>query len=601
MTSTNTSTLRYTTALTIGFLALATAIVAAYREPATGFELSIYASTPILFWIGVGVAIVLALAVVAAAPRGEFSSLALALASGAVLAIVGIPTLRSYAFFGGGDSLTHLGWARELNAGILDPLEFIYPAIHLIANFMAEFGGIALDRSLVIIPTVLYPIVAVVFFGLAVTTISDSRWALPIGVLTALLFIPINAVSVHTVSHPSSQAILFFPLALYLLFRHLTADRSGFALATPFGALFAIVCVGMVLIHPQESMSFLVVLFAVVGVQWIARRWGDYHPAAMLRPVGAHALLMGVVWFAWTARLERAQGRAAFVVETLIEGSAPVGAEAAERGVSLVQLGGSLEELFVKLFAVTLLFCLLAAAVVLYSFRGRFRETNPSDAAVAYLAAALVPLTAGFLAVFLADQGDHYFRFFGFMMVPVVLLGAIGLTRVVTGVDRRVSRGQLTSAIVTVFVVLLALQMLTVHAGPYMYQPNQQVSEHTIEGHAVTFEHHDGETPLLGIRAGQFRYVHAHYGPETVSEEGFPGYRAAVPEHVFNDNVTTHYEDDVLVVITDANYIREVHLYQELRFEAQGFERFEREPEIDRLQDNGEYRLYRVQGQDGGD
>ena len=57
------SNLAAKTLLGIGFFALAIGVAAAYTEPATGYELSIYTETPTLFWVGAGVATVVALSV----------------------------------------------------------------------------------------------------------------------------------------------------------------------------------------------------------------------------------------------------------------------------------------------------------------------------------------------------------------------------------------------------------------------------------------------------------------------------------------------------------------------------------------------------------
>jgi len=50
-------------ALLVGFGALLVGTLTAYRDPATGYELSIYRGTPWTFWAGVGVALVASLTV----------------------------------------------------------------------------------------------------------------------------------------------------------------------------------------------------------------------------------------------------------------------------------------------------------------------------------------------------------------------------------------------------------------------------------------------------------------------------------------------------------------------------------------------------------
>lgn len=596
MTSMTRSTLRYRVALTIGFLSATGAVFSAYTEPATGYELSIYASTPFAFWIGISLALLIALGVALVHPNDGVRTLtALALATFAVLSIVSLPLLRGYTYYGRGDPMSHLGWSREIRDGVLNPLDFLYPGIHLTANYLADVAGVELTRALVLIPKVAFTLVFVVLFAMCVSAMTSGRWGLVLGVFAALLFVPINMVSVHMVAHPSSQTILFLPVALYLMFRYLTDPTDALALFKPFGVLFAIVCVGLVFIHPQEALSFLVLLGTVAVVQHGARRVASTHPIAAHNSVLPHAIVMAVTFLVWTPRHERARSSIRFTFETLITGSGETLTEATGRGVSLAQLGGSLEELFVKLFAVTVVFCLLALLVFLTAFRGRLRESPRTDPIVGYLSLGAVPLCLIFLVVFFADRGDQYFRFLGVIMVPVTLLGTVALARFASNTERRISRSHLAVALGVVLAGFLIMQLAVVHASPYIYQSNAQVTDQELKGHANTFEHHDGETPLTAPRDGARRHIDAHFGWTTARTElGFPGYREGIPEEAFSGDITTHYDEDRYIVLTEANYQREVVLLRELRYTEAGFEQFENEPQIARLQDNGEFRMYRL-------
>src|SRR6056297_3433598 len=97
--------------LAAGFFALTAGIVVAHRSPATGYELSIYAETPIEVWGLLGVVFSLSLSLALSTMARWVRRLALLLGGGGALAFVGMPVLRGYWFISGGDALTHLGWA----------------------------------------------------------------------------------------------------------------------------------------------------------------------------------------------------------------------------------------------------------------------------------------------------------------------------------------------------------------------------------------------------------------------------------------------------------------------------------------------------------
>src|SRR6056297_2134726 len=93
--------------LAAGFLAFGIGILSAWAEPGRHYELDIYAATPSSFWLGIGMAILIGLFV---AYHGNVTRrirlAALALLGLSVFAILGLPIVRNYSFYGPGDSLS---------------------------------------------------------------------------------------------------------------------------------------------------------------------------------------------------------------------------------------------------------------------------------------------------------------------------------------------------------------------------------------------------------------------------------------------------------------------------------------------------------------
>lgn len=602
------ATIVYKFALTVGFLAFTFAVVSAHATPATGYELSIYRSTPLRFWGGIGIGFLVAGWVLFGSRSRRLTDGAALLAGVCLLAVVAVPLLRSYAFYGAGDAMTHLGWAREIRSGVIESEAVLYPAIHLIAVELSTLSGLDLTETLQFAPALLFPLIYLISMGLCLALLSESRWGAPVGVAAAVLLLPINKVSVHVLAHPSSQAILFTPFVLYLLFRHVGSVSTVRSVTSSTGAAFGLAAIGMVFIHPQETMALVSVLVAVVGVQFVVRRYRPMATIAGHRSIGVHTAAVGTVLIAWLLRHDRATSRFEAVLASLTASGSTAGGGTAERGSSLVALGGSVEELFMKLFAVSVLFCVLAGGVVLYRYVGATNSDRRwRNATITYLSVGMVPPTAIFAVVFLAEQGDHYFRFQGFIMVIVTILGALGIVMLLErtmDMDRRraasTARTVFLGVIVIAFALTVAIQLVAVHQSPYIYQPNQQVADADFDGHAVAFEFHDGETALIGLRRGQGRYIDAHFGRETASGPlEFPGYYtddAGVTGETFNTNLTTRYETDRYLVIGERHERQEVDLYNELRFSRAGFDRLETDPRVGRIQDNGGFRLYRIAG-----
>jgi len=581
--------------LAVGFLGFAIALVAAHSRPATGYELSLYRSTPITFWIGTVVAGVIGLS--AAFTPGVSQRLrtaGFALTTSAVMAVFALPIIRGYFYYGAGDSMTHLGWARELEAGTGSTFGFIYPAVHSLSTYLTVLSGFELTYTLQFIPLVVFPLLSVVFMTFCVQYLTDSQWAVPVGIATGLLLVPVNNLSVHLMAHPSSQAILFVPLVLYLVFRFVNEQSDRFAFATPTGIALAIACVALVFIHPQESMSLVLLLGAISVVQFSYRRFRPTDRIAHHRPIYAHTLATFLVFASWLPQHDRPIDRIGFVIAQFQEAGTTTGGEAEAQTASLAALGGSIEELFIKLLLVTLIVGLCAAGLVGLNMLGRLeKKTAGRSALVTYLTAGLVPLALVFLIVFLADQGDHYFRFMGFIMVSVAILGATAVSEAADRASLSISRKTVASGLVLLFAVMLVMQGLAVHPSPYYYQSNNQVPESSMDGYEIAFEHRAEETAFVSPRSGPRRYVDAYYGRPTAREAmNFPGYRTGVNETAFNENLAEFYDTDRYLAIREANRQIETELYEGLRFSSDGFDQLERESNIYRVQDNGDFTLY---------
>lgn len=583
-------------ALVAGFAALLVGVLSARGQPAPGYELSILSATPAAYWLGVGVALAAAVLVgLYASPGTGTRAASLVLAGVAILTVVGLPVIRGYYFFGGGDSLTHYGWIKDITTGTIQPDGLLYPAIHIITIFMSDLMGVPVPLSLEYM-TLAFTLIFLLFVPLCVRLVATHPLSVPVATFAAVLLLPNNNVSAHMMAHPITQSMLFLPFALYLMFRYALwpgPNVYGFGKMTPIGVLLGLGALAAVMLHPQGALNIIFIFATVAILQWLVRRYAPMSRIARHRPMYAPTVLFLVAFLLWAPRFERVQGSVQSVLTGLIRG-ADVGNEVATRSLSLQVLGGSITELFLKLFLGTVLFILLAAIPVWAVMRDKFGPEDPDRRAVAvYLAAATVPLVAGFAVFFAASVSTQSFRYIGFAMVPVTILGVMGLTDALADSWSVSGRG---IAIVGVVVLAVAMPMavVTVHSSPFIYQPTSGVSHMHMDGYQTAFEHRDEGVAWTGVRSGPRRYLHATYGTEQAIQMDVPGDREFVREDVWGNNLTTHYEDQRYMAVTDRDVMREVRLYRGLRYGGEGFRQLDRDPAINRVVANEEFQLYLV-------
>ena len=584
--------------LLVGFLLCGVATITAHASPASEFELSIYESTPVLFWACVAGSLLIGLSTSVFA-SGRLRSVAGLLSGTAFASIVSLPLLRGYYFYGEYDSLTHIGWIKDVAAGVLSPFDLFYPAVHELTLLVRLLTGFSIPRALLFV-VFLFPLVFVVFLSLTVYVLTGERFAGVVGLYSGMLLLPINQIATHYMApHPFSETVLYSPFMLYLLLRYLRSSEPGRG-SRPrlaFGLLFAASSMAMVWLHPLEAAVFAVVLPVIAGVQFAHRRYDPTHPLATNAPMYALAAFHVAVFTLWingqpkfTGTFDLARGE---ITSALTGGGAAAGAVVQHQSESLTGVGSGLEDIFLRLFLVSALFAVVAGVMTLASIAGRFDDRLPETK---YLAASLVVLVPLSFLLFVGNVSKLFFRIHGSIMVFITVLGAVGVVLAVHRARRVVSTPTVRAVVVVLFCLLLVHSMAIVYTSPYIYKFNRQVSQADYDGYESAFDRQGEGIMFAGIRQEPNRYMHAVYGREGVPESKnvlYHGYAdtATVPGANLTD-LDDYFETDHYVIVTTRDVERELGGYRGLRYNESQFASISRQSDVHRVQSNGAFRLY---------
>lgn len=581
--------------LGVGFVALAGAVVAAYADPARQYELSVYTATPVAFWVGLGVAALVAVGASLFAPHAPQKVIGLVLGGGSFTAFVGLPILRNYYFYGTADALTHLGWTQGVATGEKGLLSLLYPGIHTVASFYGETTGFPTARSMQYV-VVVFALLFVVGVGLCVWALTRDLRTTAVGVFSGAMVLPVTNISSQLVAHPTTQAVMFLPIVLYLLIRYLRTERAGLG-PTSAGVVLAVALAAFVLYHPQQALDLLGMFLAIAGVQAIVRWWrSSDSPVASTRPVYAQTGVLALALALWApghSRFSTSAGNSIARIRQLLAGEAAVGEETAQRGSSLTEVGSGLLEIYLKLFGVATLYCLVAGAVLLIVLAGRYdREDTPLAPFGRLQVFGLLPVAGAFLLYMVGQFGTQSFRHFAFIMVIVTLLGAIGLARGVGALADRVRVPGSRPLVAVVFVLVLAVSVATVFPSPWIYLHSQHVSEGQMDGYEAGFEHAPEEASFYGVRRGPQRYADVHNNGMVEDKSRF----GAINESAMLTDLSESYGEDWYFALTRLDRQQEISAYRGLRYSNESFETAQRQRGVNRVVDNGEFELYYVSG-----
>lgn len=590
-------------ALVVGFLSLAGGIYAAHADPATSYEVSIYAGTPLAFWVGVGVALIVAVAVSAFGFERGSATLALVLGGGAATAIVALPVIRNYHFYGQSDSLTHLGWTRAIAAGDLSSFDLIYPGSHTASAIVSAVAGVPITRAMLLL-VVAFALIYFLFVPLVLRALTNDRRAVFIGAFSAFMLLPVNNVSLALMYHPFSLTTFFFPVLLYLVFLYMIrSDDTVGRLPSPSGAVLGIASAASVLFHPQVTVNVIIVFLAICGVQYAYRRWRPRHPISSYRALYVPTLFLIVIFLLWNLQDDALWGHMESLTDAVAGfiGNDPAqepGQIVQDRGESAQGAGTSLLSLFLKLFLVSTVYYILGAALILWKGIGKLdSETSGSDA-VTYLALSGIALVPLFAVSFIGKVSGFAFRHVGFLTVLATLLASLALyafARRFSRIRSRVAAGPVRAAVVAFALVALVLSLSVMFPSPYMYKQTHHVDEQTMAGYRTSFAVQANDVPFSGIRRGPGRYADAFYdSPDPVSVGGIPA------ENITRDLDGFAGGSDYYLPVTELAREREVDAFRGLRYNESTIDSIGTRSGTHRVYSNGGYTLYYVDG-DGDD
>lgn len=570
--------------LTSAALFLAVGVLVARSNPATDYELSIYTATPILFWIAIGT--VFMITVFSAVIVKSYQQISIFLAGLAMTAVFFLPLIRGYYFVLEWDPMTHLGIVKDIITGSLPALEIFYPLSHILSAELVYILNTSPEYS-VIFTSIVFVFSFVISVPLIVRRFYPSNTAVSIAVFSALLVIPLARYGIQYA--PNLMGRLYTPfLIVLILFIFISHDRR-------YIGLFILMYTAFLLLHPQVAIVFL---FSLGGMTLFTAGIYYLKPTSNLAKNRESLLLLsitgGILIFIWIGNTDEFATAVRLLIIGLFE-SSPGGTSATLSG-SLTAAGGSIPEIFVKLFLVPMVYITLSVIYLLVSLRyllPRIRDSNvhfncDRRGLVVLLGTGIIPIFLLFIVAFLASR--YYMRYFFFSMPFVTIIGTIAFC---SKIDNR--KIHIRGIYSIVIILLLALSVLVVYPSPYIYQAGSHVPEAQVEGYSTALEYSAENTYFERIRSPVYRYQHATNGVAESDRQEYTGrWLAQTPNHFADQNLPTYYDNRTYVAVTGTDRERDPIAYGGIRYSHDDFAYLERDPNINKVITSGEFDLYAV-------
>ena len=546
------------------FLGFSIAVVLTARSPVTGYELSMYGETPVVFWLGTMPLLVYGTAV-AVLREDRFRWIGLVGAFLVISTIVLLPLVRGYFFYGEFDSMLHLGTVRDVVAGHRDPGTIFYPALHLLAASIVFLTDIS-SRLALMSAALVFPFVWFIGVPLVVKELTSNRNAIVIGLLGALFLAPLNPLNIILAPHPSSQAVLFGPIVLFAFLR-LTKTASPRDIAC-----FSLGFLALYLYHPQQSLNFLLIFVVLVYVsrKRFHTRFSDQGFRRVPVPMLFAGGVMIVILLLSADRFAQVFG---FVVRNLIAGTGAGGIEG--RAGALEALDVNLPLLYLKIGLKNVI--LSVGIVIALAFWWRYRRTDQ----VPLLLIATAPIF-GFVVIFGAvGMFNQLVRYIAVVAVLGTIVAVIGFLNYLEPSKRQSLRSVL---LVVLLCVGLVGAVPVIHVDPYSERPTHHVPESHYTAFETKFDHTSSDAQYLRIRSAPYRYFTAIHGSEAEIEASLDQFLPPVPDHF--EGLDEEYDSQYYLPVTERDVRADAELYHGFRYSHADFARLDHDPEKVRLYDN---------------
>jgi len=536
-------------------LILSVLVLVGTENVATGYEMSIYDAYPGFFWglliaaAGIGYLIVLGASF---SPAGRKSTWLLG-AVPIVLAdciLLFLPLIRGYKAYGYEDTLSHVGWIREIIAnGTIGPSN-PYPAEHLQVASLALVANIDSMRL-----TLAFPPVYTLFYTLGVILLAREilprRGELIVASMLASL-LPYGFY--HLMFAPYPQSFFVIPFILFLYFREKRCgSKHGFLVGTlPLLLL-------LVFFHAFSVLFLASILIIMERSRAISRSFSipsgsDVGPRSRFGESRNVVFMLLVSFFAWTAWINGLVGGIRGILLKLA--GEDIATEFHSYSESIQSANASLGQVaitLVNVYGTQILFISISLYGTYLLVLRAIRRKGEFVQAFAVMGFSFFLVVYGVVFLLASNLGSP--RIFLYVGLFSTILIAAAWSVKVPILSKAKRRDLLVlSGIALVMLLLVISSIITLYWAPRNREDNLQVTDSDYQGMTFFFEERNQDIPAVQLGISQTRYFEAIYGRDTPKPNLIYGKVATPPIHFGYDNnssIADTYEAREYLLVND--------------------------------------------------
>lgn len=485
----------YKSLLTVGFSFITLALSQINRS--NGYEVSIYKSTPIVFWLLLILALICGTYVVVHQSfkqkiyKDKFWIIGIFLIGLCNIVLLLLPVIKGYMSYGRWDTPMHVGYVIDIVSSNEVPYYLIYPLIHVLAAEIFYFSQLPITAIIYLIIVFFLSMYPLFIYCLSNTIFEEKQKIILSMLLSTVLFLSYTNYQVL----PNSFSIFFIPLLLYLYIRSKSKNIE-------FSILLVFFIFAYPLLHPLCTV-FLILAFIFVEIfkqiyLWLSTRDSSVKFSSIMKNTSINVpLVISVIFTSWAyshygffSRNVRGLASQLLNETTSLPSTAPSHTIAegmistfSRFGLQLSDIG----ELFFKMYGHTFVFLVYTLIACLIIIAKAYQSTKKEEFLFSLIGWFLLGslLLVGNIFATILEFG--FWRIIGFMIILCPIFVAYALYELYVEkefCEYSTKRLFHSNMIFVIFIFSFAsiTGVLSTYPSPYVYQANQQITESEMNG-----------------------------------------------------------------------------------------------------------------------
>lgn len=564
---------------------------------ANGYEFSIYEAYPKIFWfciigsIFTGQILLIKCSFDESSKKYCLLGIISILVSDSVLLFM--PMIRGYVAYGRGDTLSHLGMAKDILSTGCFGVSNIYPLDHILISILFLLSNIKLATLSMVIPPIFSLAFIAFFYILSKEVFLDKSLSL----LTLIFTTTLMFGYFHQMFAPYIQAFFVIPLVLYLFFKSRMNECR-----MDFHALLIIFSIFIVFFHPLTS----IILIGIICVFEISIRFQpNYENISIKFGRSLKLIILNlVVFLSWSAYLYILVRSLDRIRNSFFD---PGIKSEFQKTIDVINYGDVGPILLIKSVLLTygqmiiiILLSLLFIISIIYNFlilTGALEKPR-----FFYIFASIGFLSFSVSSVFVYIAAAY----FGFMRIlDIAICFSIWLLSPLVFIifSPANKKRQLFPKVFLSFFLLMIIifSVFNLYSSPLIRLSNQQVAESELNGMNTFYNVRNIDTPILNFGLSQFRFHDGLFGrdssPRTNIRYGVDEVPVDHFDYLHNDSLKFRYNNSYLL-LNSLGRNAYPYLYPEFRekwrFTPSDFSRLQKDYYVKKIYDNYNLNIYHI-------